>query len=206
MFRFTQIPCVMKLRNIIIWIILGMLCVPVFPQTAYEVASKDVTIEGTSTLHDWVSVVEETTGTASLTIKGNKLKGIEALNLAFPSTSIKSGKEQMDEKTYRALKTDEHEAITFALTEVLSISPENGGYLIRAKGELFIAGVTQLIEMEVTGTVENGQLMVEGEYPIDMTTFDIEPPTAVFGTIKTGKDLNIVFKLGFVPAGTAAEG
>ena len=71
----------------------------------------NVLIKGTSTLHNWESVVEKTE--ATLIINNLNDIGIETLNVKVAVFSIKSGKKTMDKLTYKALKGKEHPMITF---------------------------------------------------------------------------------------------
>jgi hypothetical protein len=42
-----------------------------------------------------------------------------------------------------------------------------------------------------------GQLAFEGSQTIKMTDYGITPPTALFGTLKTGDEITITFKTNF---------
>ena len=44
----------------------------------------------------------------------------------------------------------------------------------------------------------NGEIYFQGSKSIDMTQFGITPPTALMGTLTTGKDVTITFKLYFM--------
>ena len=45
----------------------------------------------------------------------------------------------------------------------------------------------------------DGQYQVSGAYPMKMTDFGIEPPTALLGTMTTGDDVTINFNLTLSP-------
>ncbi|MEP1791697.1 YceI family protein, partial [Reichenbachiella sp.] len=66
------------------------------------------------------------------------------------------------------------------------------GKELLGKGELLIAGKSN--EIPVRLTINNtSKLSVSGSIKIKMTDYGITPPTAVFGTIKTGDDITIQF-------------
>lgn len=157
-------------------------------------ANSEVTITGTSTIHDWESTAEEFSGTASLTIVDGQLISIENLTFNVLVEGIKSGKRGMDKKTYGALDEKKHPNIVFNLTKVNTIENET----ISAAGDLTIAGVTKSIEMKVAYAIgEEGTITFTGEQPITMTDYKIKPPKAVFGTIKCGDDVVVHFDTNF---------
>lgn len=69
---------------------------------------------------------------------------------------------------------------------------------IEASGNLTIAGKAKLITLTANYRIIENRLALSGNYAIKFTDFSLEPPTAVFGTIKTGNDLllsyNVVFQ------------
>lgn len=61
-------------------------------------------------------------------------------------------------------------------------------------GMLEIAGKKRQVEIPIAGIVKsNNMLEVKGDYRIDMTQYGVDPPTAMFGTLKTGKDVLVSF-------------
>lgn len=146
---------------------------------------------GTSTLHDWESDVEEIKGEATIETSSGKLKDIPQMDLQFKVESIKSGKSRMDRITYETLKSEKHPQITFEIQDVLSLN----GNQVKASGNLNIAGYTK--EVIVEGMLMNGgnEIQVKGNHMIDMTEFQIDPPTAMLGAIKVGKDVEFKFDI-----------
>ncbi len=149
-------------------------------------------IDGTSTLHDWTSTVEEISGSMNAELEGSKLKKIRSINLTIQVNSIKSGKSGMDKNTYNALNESEYPTIKFKL-KTYSI----GETMLTLNGELTIAGTTKMIKIRTPYEMKESRIEIEGKYSMQMTDFNIEPPTAVMGTIKTGDDLVIRFYLVF---------
>ena len=99
----------------------------------------------------------------------------------------------MDKNAYDALKTKEHKDITFHSTNV-NVS----GDKITATGDLTIAGTKKNTSIDAVCTVQsNGDIKCTGSKKIKCTEYNIDPPTAMFGTIKTGDDLEIVFDVTF---------
>ncbi len=163
---------------------------------SYSVNSDEskVTITGTSTLHDWESVAETIDGSATIIIQEEKLEAIEGLTFDVVSASIKSGKGGMDKKTHGALDAKKHPKIVFNLADISSI--EDG--TLMATGNLTIAGQTKPIELTVGYELKsNGSIVFTGTKPITMSDYGIDPPTAVFGTIKAGDDVQVHFEVEF---------
>ncbi|SRR6056297_567652 len=163
----------------------------VFAQS-YSVSDQATAVViGTSTLHDWESDVEEINGEANIETSSGQLQDITKMNLQFKVESIKSGKSRMDRITYEALKSEEHPQITFKILDVLSVN----GNRVKASGNLSIAGYKK--EVIVEGMLMNGgnEIQIKGNHMIDMTEFQIDPPTAMLGTIRVGKDIEFKFDI-----------
>jgi len=171
-------------------------------KTAY-VLSKEytVTIHGTSNLHSWDETVESVTGDASMSPNSDGSMNLDAITIKMEVHSIKSDMGSiMNNNTYKALKADANPQIIFALNVPLkSIRPKAGSTDFSAKGSLTIAGITKPVDMKVKVLLqEHGKLAIEGGQTIKMTDYGIKPPTALLGTLKTGNEITINFKTGFV--------
>lgn len=145
-----------------------------------------IAINGTSSVHDWTSHIEEFT--VAGTVNDNSITG---LDVVVKTQSIKSGKSIMDDKTYEALDSKKHPVIRFT-AETLAI--QNGS--IKGTGQLTLAGVTKSLPLlATTSTMADGSLKVTGKVQVNMTEFGIEPPTAMFGTLTTGAEVTIDYQL-----------
>lgn len=160
-----------------------------------------ISIEGTSSFHDWTAKVGEFSGTLALTkpFDANKDKklAVDKVELAFQAESIDGGRgAAMNKKIKGALKSSEHRAITFAITESQVLKVKDGK--LEVAGALQMAGVTKDITLELqTNPNEQGVMAFTAKYPMKLSTFKIEPPSAMFGQIVTGDDITIVFDLKF---------
>ena len=148
-------------------------------------ANSSIKITGTSSLHDWES--EAQSFDIAVTMDNNLLK---ELNGSIQVKSIKSGKSIMDEKTYDALGADKFPDIKFQANQ---LEIKNGK--VTGKVAVTIKGVTQSYDLSSSSTLTGGNVKVTGSVPLDMTAFGIEPPTAMFGTLETGKDVTINFQI-----------
>ncbi|WP_036383936.1 YceI family protein [Muricauda sp. MAR_2010_75] len=155
----------------------------------------EVTVTGTSTLHDWEEVAEQKSGSISLDNTG-ELPKINSLKFTVEAESLKSGKGAMDKNTYKALNTDDYKQIVFELKQVKSISPvvsTANKYRVVATGNLTISGTTNTIDLPFNLTVTDSKVLLEGKKPLKMTDYNIEPPKALLGTITTGDEIEVHF-------------
>jgi hypothetical protein len=164
-------------------------------------------IKGTSTLHDWQCKVEQMSGQMSATVTSGVVKEIQNLTFSAAVNSIRSIKENgeyyekgMDKNVYKALKSDQYAAITFALKKVNSVTAAaNNKVTIVAAGTLTISGTPKEVTLTVSGTPSGAGYAFEGTFPMKMTDFKIEPPTALLGTIRTGDAITVEFKTVYNP-------
>lgn len=164
-------------------------------QQSYSITGPvEMKVSGTSTIHDWDMVSNEgISGQAQMTLENGKLSKIQSLSLSVNVKGLKSGKSSMDKNAYAALNADKHEKINFQLTEVMSISDSE----VKAKGKLTISGNEQLVTLTAPYQISGNQIKFNGKHEIAFTQFSLEPPTAVFGTIKTGDELTVSFQTTF---------
>jgi len=164
-----------------------------------------MTIEGTSTIHDWEADVQEMQATIDMNISALEAdtmqSPVNSLTLSVPVKSIESGKGGMNRKIYGALKDEEHPNITFELTgtELIQSNAQatNGSetsFQLMANGNLTIAGSTREVSFPVDAYIQDGDTyQFTGSYELNMKDYDVDPPSAVFGTIKSGEVVTILF-------------
>ncbi len=181
-------------KSILLAVIITGLGLPGFAQQNYQLSGgQQWTVAGTSSIHDWEMVSQGATGTARIETAGSSIKAIPSLKLELSAKTLKSGKSSMDDNAYKALNADRHPNIQFELTGVESIK----GQEILAKGRLTISGTTKMVTLKANYTLSGNAVTFSGSHPISFSEFDLKPPTAVFGTIKTGDQLNIQFETTF---------
>jgi polyisoprenoid-binding protein YceI len=159
-----------------------------------------VTIHGTSNLHAWDENVQVVSGDGNVNWNKDGSFDLNAVNIKMNVHSIKSDMGAvMNNNTYKALKADTYPEIIFKLTvPIKSVQAKPNQNSISAKGTLTIAGVTKAVDMQVKVFMqEQNKLTFEGSQSINMTDFGINPPTALFGTLKTGNEITIYFKTNF---------
>ncbi len=168
----------------------------VFSQKAYTLKSHKMSIDGTSSLHDWTSDVTKVEWAGQLTIDGTSVKAIQNVVVTIAVESIKSEKGgMMDDKTYEAFKYEKNPSIIFKLTDA-TVNGNN----IQANGTLTMAGVTKPIVMNVAAKVSgDGSVHLSGSQKINMKDYKMTPPKAVMGTIKVGEKVTFLFEMVVTP-------
>ena len=144
------------------------------------VFAENVEIHGTSTLHDWKMVSNETQ-----TVFENDGSKITKLNVSVQIKTLKSGDSGLDEKAYETLKIDRNNVITFKLLEA-----------DLAAGT--IKGVFKVLDKERTETLKPEVLTLDrvaGNFKVKMTEFGLEVPSVMFGAIKSGDEVTVKYDI-----------
>ena len=147
-----------------------------------------VIIEGTSNIHDWEMYAE--TLKSNLELGSDAIEDIVSIEFEVPVKGLKSGKNRMDKNTYEALKEEDHEKIYFNSSKV-----ETEGDKFYAHGDLVIAGVKKQVKIPFNLTKNDNQLNLKLTYEINMLDYNVEPPSAMFGTITTGEKITTKINL-----------
>jgi polyisoprenoid-binding protein YceI len=173
---------------------------PSDPQYASSADAGQVSVQGTSTLHDWT--VKSGTITGKLAADGDWTAGsaspiqIKSIDLTIPVNSLKSGEGSgMDNTTYDALKSKQNPNITFQLTQASLKAPPSKNdpdFHFKATGKLTVAGNQRTVDLDLdVARGDDGHLTITVQAPMTMTAFGISPPTAMFGVIKSGDAITV---------------
>ncbi len=160
-------------------------------------------IEGTSNVHDWTADVEQLNTDFNFNPSAFNEDSIQnpvnAFTLTIPVEQLESGKGGMNRRMHDALKKDKHPNITFNITSSeLAEQTSDSTFQLNTSGTLTIAGVSRDISLAVEGSIlENGSYKFTGSYTLNMTDYKVEPPSAMFGAIKCGETVTVVFELFF---------
>ena len=182
------------------WFLLLMVIAPIYTVFGQDskvvLAESKLAVNGTSNVHDWTIEAKAMSGKASVTLDAGDLKAIKSLDFSVEVEQLKSGKSGMDKNTFKALKSTSHKNISFKLVKVVKITTiSDNNYTLETQGDLTIAGVTKRINQSFTVKLIGKKMVFTGKQKIDMTVYGVEPPKALMGTIKTGKDVTVDFKV-----------
>lgn len=182
----------------LIFLLFTICSIPVFSQQFELSQTSLITVDGTSTLTDWTVEAKKFTGSLRVNAKKSsksylKKGSISTISLLIPVKNIRSEKgEIMDNKIYKALKTEEFPNIVYSLINTVEFDTFDMGITsIRVSGILYVAGVKKIIQSQMEATFQNDILTLNGKVKIKLSKFNIAPPSAMFGQIETGDDITI---------------
>jgi len=157
----------------------------------------EITIKGTSNLHDWEENVENFRVTLDLAFNENEIRGIDHVQVTLQSNSIVSENSIMTNKTHNALNVKKYPQIEFRLVSVDRLLSDQGKFSGTLVGDVTLAGVTKRISLVFSGVHSGNRVSIKGSKELNMSDFKIDPPTALMGTLKTGKEVTVSFQLNF---------
>jgi polyisoprenoid-binding protein YceI len=160
-------------------------------------------IEGTSNLHGWsckATALEaeiDLDAMAAAQLSVAPPKALKRVEVKVPVKSLKCGHGGMDDNVYKALKADATPEISYILATFDAVPGDaKDTFTLHTVGTLTIAGAENKISMDVSATrMADGTVKASGVVPIKMTDYGIQPPTAIFGRLKTGNEVKVNFEL-----------
>ncbi len=171
-------------------------------QVNYKVGVKQasITLNGTSTLHDWKMVAHTFGSDAQFMIStDHKITGLSSMTYTLPVTNLKSESDGLNEKAYEALKSDTYKDISFVMTSAKITSSTGQTYKMSVWGNLTIAGVTKAVAFYSTAVYnDDSSISCSGSMPLKMSTYSVERPSFLFGAMKAGDAVTLKFDLTFV--------
>lgn len=178
------------MRNPLLALIVTLSITLGYSQGNYSLSSESVlTVDGTSTLHDW-TVTANTFG-GSIGLENTIFK-----NISFEvevASIISTRGATMDKKTHNALKKDEYPKVKFSASNIDFSAGEDQ----TITGKLTIAGVEKEVHIKTSIKQTEGKIQITGSKKITLQDYGIEPPTAMFGSIVVGDDVFVNFDLVF---------
>lgn len=187
------------LQKMKIFLVVLIVSAPIWAQSqiTYQIKSHEITIDGTSNLQSWSADIENASGTIEVMLEDGKITEVKNVNIRVDATSIKGSEGRlMNSKIYETLDTGRHPSINFVLREVLTLAENPGTARMRTRGVLTVAGVSRVIELQTVGRVlPNGDLEFSGTQNIKMSDHRMKPPTAMFGALRTGDEVEVSYRV-----------
>ncbi len=160
-------------------------------------SNPNFTVTGTSTLHDWEMKSTSARGEGKVEMENQRISSVSDLVITIPSKSLEASRSTMTNNAHKAMKADQHSTITYRLTEVVSSRPGGQGVILQTRGTLTLAGVTKTISMPVEARVQGNKAHFSGSYKLKMSDYNIEVPSMMMGTLRTGDDVTVNFQVQF---------
>lgn len=167
------------------------------PCYAPDLAKSQVWIEGRSTVKRFTCAATQLEGSGAIE-SGQTLQGW----LEVPVRSFECGNQAMNRDLQKALQADRFPKIRFELGEVsVRETPTADSAQLEVAGVLTIAGTTRPVRFVVAGRqLEAGCARLAGSLPLNLTDFNVTPPTVLLGLIRVHDQVMIHFDLVVQPA------
>lgn len=165
--------------------------------------SSELRIDGDSNVRSWgadANVMNGTlilTGVEELTLESLTPESIQQVQLNVVVEELDSGTGGLNKNMYKYLKGEDYPNISFELSEITSVDIQDDRAMITATGVINAAGKDHEITMNIEATSNGNAITFIGEQDLLMTNFDIDPPTAVFGTVRSHDEIKIKFNTTF---------
>jgi len=180
------------------------LCADDAKPVRYEAQStgSKMSIEGTSSLHDWTMDSTMVGGYLEADAKFPESALTDAtaakpvVNVFMPVRSFKSGKSSMDLRMQKEMKEAQFKRIEYKLIELkpTSAAGATGPLKFSATGALTVAGKTLTNTIPVTIEKQaDGKLKIAGTTALKMSAYGIPPPTTL-GLFTTGDEVKLKFE------------
>lgn len=166
-------------------------------QVKYHASYTKVAIEGTSTFHDWDMASEKANCDISFAFDGTNITGLSSLLFTVQAETLKSHHSGMDKNAYKALNTEKYPDISFSSSYANIRANGANSYVISAKGKLTISGVSKDVWLAGVTTVNPADMSLQtvGSLKLKMSEYNVEPPSFMFGAMKTGDEITIKFNV-----------
>ncbi len=145
-------------------------------------------VTGTSTVHDWKCDVKDVTGSVTASVS-DAVTAISAGTFSVPVENIDCDSRTMNKKVNEALNDKDTPTISF------TIESTTIGDQIEVTGILTLAGATKQLTFPVSATHAGNTVTFAGEVPVVMSDFNVDAPTAMLGTLKTGDEVKVHFEI-----------
>lgn len=167
--------------------------------TKYEITPQSkMWIEGTSTVHNWTCSTTQVVGSIEM---DESTGSLTRAVVTVPSAAVDCDNGTMNKKAASALQTGKYPVIRFTLTSAKSVKTEAGRYF-DATGTMELAGKTKDVTIGVDAVMQSGGVYrFDGTFPLVMSDYGIDAPTAMLGTLKTGDRVQIRFEVFAAPSG-----
>ena len=183
-------------QSILLFLATLLIAGTVSAQSKFSTKSFQLTINGTSNVHDWSTKATNVIVNGDFGLSNTSLEKINAASVKVKTKSLKSTKDSdlMDDRTHSTLKADKFPEITYVFTKVLSIQQSGSETIMNVTGNLTLGGVTKPTDLTLRiKTLPGGDLEVKGTRKILMSNHGIKPPSFMLGAMKVGDEVTLTY-------------
>jgi polyisoprenoid-binding protein YceI len=161
----------------------------------------EITIEGTSTLHDFHCKTDKILAYVDVDPAYTKdltkvAKPLVSVKVNIVAKTLTCGNGTMDNNMYKTLKTDQFQLIKYTMSGYDLLEATSSSFSANTKGTLQIAGQDKPVDMKINAArLAEGKASAEGEETIKLTDFGIDPPSFMLGRLKVGNEVKVKFNL-----------
>ncbi len=164
-----------------------VLFVPSFFLHGKQIENYQISVAGTSTLHDWTMELT----TAKFNVEGSSK--IDSITMSALVKDLKSDSDTMNEKAWQAFQVKQFPKITFETSE---FTYNKNGRLTSIKGLLTMKGISKTVHLkDLRISTAGNATTIEGTTPINMKDFGMTPPSIMFMT--TGDIVTVTYKISY---------
>ena len=157
-------------------------------------AQSTLQVYGTSSLHNWEVNADKLSGDGVFIIKSDTLVNIKILSFYVATVDLKGEKKGMKNKILNALQADKYASVRYQFEKLDAIKQVSfNNYDVDVTGNLTIAGKTKQIELFLNMSVFDNKIRIKGYKNINMIDYNIKPPRALMGILKTGDSVKVSF-------------
>lgn len=170
-------------------------------QQTFVYHSGEIEVSGYTNNYNWKMKTDSVECKSLITLQNRQLKAINNLSFTVPVQKLSSPNTYMDRIAHRTLKSYPFDKIYFKYVKS-EIQPwdDKDQYLVKATGNLTIAGVTQAIKMDLIATViKDGTINFAGTHKLKLSTYQVVPKKTLMGTLNTSDDVTVNFVIGVKP-------
>ena len=161
----------------------------------YSSNGHEISILGNSNVQRWSAAVPRVNANADIVVNNGRIEAISRLQVEIDATAITGSEGNiMTNKIQETLSTRQNPRIIFRMSRVNGITHNGSEFNVNATGNLIIAGVTRPVEITAQGRVlPNGDIQISGVEELKMTSWQLEPPRAMLGALRTSDDFTVNF-------------
>jgi polyisoprenoid-binding protein YceI len=138
-------------------------------------------------LHEWTGISKEVNGVILFEETQRK---IESVAVSIPLSSFDSKNSNRDSHALEVL-----DAIKFPTVKLTSNSIQQSGEELTISGNITFHNVTRPIVIKAKQSDKKNELIVEGTFPVNITEYEIEPPSLM--GFKTKEEITLSFIIVF---------